>query len=197
MTFFQEAYVEGRAPWDTGRPQREVVALSDAGAIAGRVLDIGCGTGENAILLAERGHTVLGIDLAPRAIEIARDKAEARGTDRGLNVEFTVCDVTKPTRFGGAFDTAVDSGVFHVFDDDLRPAYVKTIKEALRPGGRAHIIVWSEHQPGDDGPRRVTRAELRGVFSKGWSDMKIRHGIYETALHPGGAKAWVLSMTKR
>ncbi|MHB8605659.1 MAG: class I SAM-dependent methyltransferase [Thermoplasmatota archaeon] len=67
------------APWDIGRPQPEIVKLADAGAFQGRVLDVGCGTGENTIELARRGIVATGVDLAPTAIARAREKAKTRG----------------------------------------------------------------------------------------------------------------------
>jgi 2-polyprenyl-3-methyl-5-hydroxy-6-metoxy-1,4-benzoquinol methylase len=78
MDWFDEAY-SGTPPWDIGRPQGEFVRLAESGAIRGDVLDVGCGTGENALYLASLGHVVLGIDAAPHAIEKARKKSEERG----------------------------------------------------------------------------------------------------------------------
>jgi 2-polyprenyl-3-methyl-5-hydroxy-6-metoxy-1,4-benzoquinol methylase len=75
---FEKAY-DGQAPWDIGGPQPEIVRLAEAGAIRGVVLDVGCGTGENALYLAGRGLDVWGIDFIPKAIERARDKALQRG----------------------------------------------------------------------------------------------------------------------
>ena len=193
MNFFQDAYVEGGALWETGRPQPEVVALSEAGEIAGDVLDAGCGTGENAIHLAALGLSVTAVDLAPRAVEMARSKASARGAD----IRFEVCDVRSLPFPAGSFDTALDSGVFHVFDEDGKAAYASGLRRVVRPGGRVHVIVWSEHQGGDEGPARMTRAELRHHFASGWDPGRIRAGIYETAIHDGGAAAWVASFTRR
>ncbi len=67
MSFFDSAY-RGTPPWDIGRPQRELVKLEESGAIVGDVLDAGCGTGENSLFLASRGHKVLGVDSSERAI---------------------------------------------------------------------------------------------------------------------------------
>ena len=78
LEIFEKAY-QGEAPWDIGEPQPEIVRLAESGAIEGKVLDIGCGTGENALYLAERGHEVWGIDFIATAIERARDKAQQRG----------------------------------------------------------------------------------------------------------------------
>jgi SAM-dependent methyltransferase len=192
MTFFQDSYVEGNAPWDTGRPQVEVVALAEAGEIVGSVLDIGCGTGENSIYLAGRGHAVVGIDLAPRAIELSKEKSKARG----VPAEFLVRDVTKSLDFDTGFDTAIDAAVFHVFDDEGKRAYIRSLAGVVRPGGRFHVIVWSEHEHGEGGPARSTQAELRGFFADGWDDIRIRAGRYETAFNPDGARAWVASMKR-
>src|SRR5881397_1035587 len=82
---FNEMY-QGTPPWDIGRPQPVIVRLAEEGAIRGEVLDVGCGTGENALFLASRGLRVVGLDGAPRAIE----KAEAKAQKRGARIEFVV-----------------------------------------------------------------------------------------------------------
>ena len=192
MTFFQDAYAEGTALWETGRPQPEVVALATVGGIGGVVLDAGCGTGENAIYLAKTGLTVVGVDLALRAVQIARCKAVARGQ----TVEFAVCDARSLPFPGGAFDTVLDSGLFHVFDQAGKARYERCLRTVVRPGGLVHVIVWSEEQPGQEGPARVTQAELKGSFARGWENPYIRAGVYETAIHDQGARAWVATFRK-
>ncbi len=192
MTFFQDAYVGGTALWETGRPQPEVVALAKAGKIGGLVLDAGCGTGENAIHLARCGLTVIGVDLALRAIQIARCKAAARVQ----SVEFAVCDVRSLPFPRKAFDTVLDSGLFHVFDEIGKAKYEQCLRAVVRPGGLVHVIVWSEEQPGEEGPVRVTQAELRSSFARGWEDLNVRAGVYETAIHEQGARAWVATFRK-
>ena len=76
---FARQYAEGTPPWDIGRPQPEIVALEEAGVLGPVVIDVGCGTGENALYLAGRDHDVHGIDGATAAIEQARAKAGQRG----------------------------------------------------------------------------------------------------------------------
>jgi len=173
---FQTVYLEGTPPWDIGRPQPQFVRLTDAGRITGRVIDIGCGTGENALYVASRGMDVVGVDVAPEAIRQATAKADARG----LTVRFEVADVLDLNQFNAAFDTAIDSGVFHVFDDASRPLYARSVGGALRPGGRLFLMCFSEHQPGDWGPRRVTRAEIRSTFADGWTVDAIEPATFET-----------------
>ncbi len=81
---FHRQYAGGAAPWDTGEPQPEMVALEDAGTFGPRVLDVGCGTGALSLFLASRGHEVLGVDAVDAAIEQARAKASERGLDCAL-----------------------------------------------------------------------------------------------------------------
>jgi len=168
-------YVSDRAPWDIGRPQASFVALADAGEIGSPVLDSGCGTGENALMLAGRGLTAMGVDAAPTAISAARRKA----LERGLDVTFEVGDVLALDRLDRTFATVVDSGVFHVFDDADRARYVSSLSTVLDPGGVLYLLCFSEATPGDTGPRRVTQAELRAAFADGWRVDRIDGARFE------------------
>jgi 2-polyprenyl-3-methyl-5-hydroxy-6-metoxy-1,4-benzoquinol methylase len=105
--------------------------LADAGKFRGRVLDVGCGTGEHVMLAASHGAEAMGVDVAELAIERARAKAQ----QRGIRAMFEVGDVLHLDRLRRQFDVITDSGVFHVFDDEERPVYVKSLRSALRPGG--------------------------------------------------------------
>jgi SAM-dependent methyltransferase len=172
---WDEAYTHGWAPWDIGRPQRVFVRLADAAEFAPPVLDSGCGTGEHALMLAQRGLEVLGVDVAPTAIGLARQKA----AKRGLSVEFEVGDVLALDQVGRRFATVLDSGVFHTFDDTDRARYVASLASALERGGVIHLLCFSEHTPGDWGPRRVTQAELREAFDDGWTVERIEAARFD------------------
>ena len=172
---FQTAYVEGSTPWDIGAPQGAFIDLFRDGEIRGRVVDIGCGTGENALYLAEQGLDVTGVDLAPAAIERAQQKA----TERGVVARFEVADVLDLHAFAGAFDSGIDSGCFHVFDDNERVRYVRSLHGALHPGGRLFIMTFSDRQPGTWGPRRVSQAELRHAFRDGWQVDGIEPALFD------------------
>ena len=104
---------EGAPPWEIGRPQPALLALAEAGAIRGRVLDVGCGTGEHALLAASLGLEATGIDLAAAAIERAKEKA----AQRRLEARFVVGSVLDLSGLGGRFDTVLDSGLFHVLEE--------------------------------------------------------------------------------
>src|SRR5215212_5881127 len=116
-TTFEAAYT-GKAPWDIGRPQPAFAEVADR--VTGAVLDAGCGTGENALFFAGRGHPVLGIDFLERPVREARRKAE----ERGLSVEFLPMDALALSTLERRFDSVIDSGLFHVFSDEDRARYV-------------------------------------------------------------------------
>lgn len=185
-TSFEEAY-EGVPPWEIGRPQRAIVRASEAGLVQGSVLDVGCGTGENALFLAQRGHYVWGVDLVDAAVEKARRSA----AERGLDARFFVLDALELDALDRTFDTVVDSGLFHVFDAKERERYVDMLARVVRPGGRALVLCFSDLEPGDWGPRRVSRSELRAAFASGWTLGSIEPVRYETNLEEGAAHAWL------
>jgi SAM-dependent methyltransferase len=182
---FHKLY-EATPPWDVPFPQPAVVALAEQGIFQGDVLDSGCGTGENALFLAARGHAVVGIDLVPAAV----DRAKAKAAERGLAVAFHVGDALHLTDLKQTFDTLLDSGVFHVFSDADRGRYVDQLRQMVRPGGRLVILCFSEHEPGTEGPRRVTQPELRSALADGWVIESITPTRYASHIHPGGAHAW-------
>jgi len=91
-----DALYSGTPPWDIGRPQPEFLELAEKGALVGRVLDVGCGTGEHALMAARVGLEATGIDAAPSAIAIAERKAR----DRGLTARFLVWDALQLASFG-------------------------------------------------------------------------------------------------
>jgi len=192
MGFFDAMY-EGTPPWDIGRPQREFVRLEAAGELKGSVLDIGCGTGENALFLAGRGHEVWGIDFAPTAIE----KAKAKAKQRGLKATFRVADALQLQKLGRTFDAVIDSGLFHTFDDGDRSRFPRSLASVLPPGGRYLMMCFSEREPGDWGPRRVTQAEIRETFTKGWEIESIRPSKFEAIVEGGGAEAWLARIARR
>ena len=191
MTFFDVAY-EGTPPWDIGRPQATIVRLAEAGEITGSVLDVGCGTGENALYLAERGIQVVGVDAAPVAIE----RAEAKTRDRGIGVEFLVWDALRLAELGRTFDTAIDVGLFHSFQDEERPVYAKNLHAVLEPGGRYVMLCWSERNEWGYGPRRVTKEEIRETFADAWTVDSIEDAAFETNEPGWSIHAWLARITR-
>jgi SAM-dependent methyltransferase len=187
---FENLYA-GRAPWDIGKPQAPFAAIADR--VFGPILDAGCGTGENALFFAARGHRVVAIDFVPEAIGRARTKAAIRG----LPVEFLVKDATALSGWDERFDTVIDSGLFHVFSDDDRRRYLQGLEHVLEPGGRLFLLCFSDREPGTDGPRRVSRQELYDAFADGWEieslqpvQIEVDPAFTEVTFSDGGPQAW-------
>lgn len=179
-------------PWDIGRPQPVFLELAESGAFRGRVLDVGCGTGENTLMAAGLGLKSTGVDAAAAAIAIAENKAR----DRGASARFLVADALDLGSLGEQFDTVLDSGLFHVFDDDDRARYVDSLAAAVASGGRYFMLCFSEQQPGDWGPRRVTQNEIRASFAAGWLIESIEPAMFAVTISPDGAFAWRATITR-
>lgn len=182
-------------PWDIGRPQPVFVKLFRDGEIRpGRILDAGCGTGENAMFLAENGCSVSGVDIAHRAIELARMKA----AERHLNVDFSVCDVlTLGSCFReGEFDTVIDSGLFHTLADEERPVFVRQVYRVLKDGGKYFMMCFSDKQPGEWGPRRVSKPEIKQAFAPWFKINYIEDALFDSLIDEEGEKAYLVFATK-
>ena len=187
--WFDAAY-RGTPPWDIGRPQPAIERLEKTGQITGVVLDVGCGTGENVIFLAQRGHDAYGIDGSPTAIGKALAKAKARG----VSAHFDIADALELQIPETPFDTVIDSGLFHVFSDAERVRFVKSLSSVIRPGGTYFMMSFSEREPGDWGPRRVTQQEIRSTFGNGWLINYIEASAFDTT--QGRALAWLASISR-
>jgi cyclopropane fatty-acyl-phospholipid synthase-like methyltransferase len=195
MSFFDNAY-EGTPTWEIGRPQGAVVRLAEAGLIVGAVLDLGCGTGDNALFLAGRGHEVVGIDFAGAAITKARVKAAERGVSATFLVGDALDPAVHPADPGRAFDTALDVGLFHSLQPEDRSRYAARVRAALRPSGRCLLLCWSDRNPFGYGPERVTRPAIRAAFRAGWTVEAIDEEILETRLPVGRVHAWLARLRR-
>lgn len=139
--FYEVIYRYFRAPWDGGS-RKELVSLVESGLIKRcRAIDLGCGTGENAIYLAQKGFDVTRVDYAEAAIE----KARRRAKDSGVQIRFIVDDLTKLRHVSGTFGLLLDYGVL----DDLRPRqreqYLRNILPLTHSGAR--YLLWGFEYP--------------------------------------------------
>ena len=94
------------------------------------------------------------------------------------------------------FDSVLDCGLFHTFGDDQRAQFVAGLRAVVVPGGRYFMLCFSDKQPGDWGPRRVSQDELRHCFSDGWRIDVIEETVLEITLSPEGAHAWMAAFTR-
>ena len=178
---FDEFYRSTTPPWVIGEPQPAIVELERAGLIRGKVLDVGCGTGEHTILLTRLGYDVLGVDFAPQAVEQAGRNAEAKNVEARFDVADAMNLGDQPR-----YDTIVDSALFHIFDDTDRPKYVASLHGACRPGGIVHVLALSDAGRGF-GPE-VSDEVIREAFADGWVLESLEATTYRgvvTEVHAG------------
>jgi len=191
---WEDAY-NTRPPWDIGRPQPAFVEVVRAGELSkGGVLDVGCGTGENALYLAEKGFSVVGVDLATRAI----DAAKAKSTERKLKVDFLIANALSLEFKNDYFDNAIDSGLFHTFDDSNRVDFAREIARVLKTGGKYFMLCFSDKEPTNwGGPRRITKEEIETTFSPLFNINYIRDAYFATRIHNTGGRAYLTSATRK
>ena len=163
--FYRIAYLVGFKPWDTGVRPPELVAVVEGPdrLPPGKALDLGSGTGTNAIYLAQHGWDVTGVDMVPKALSIARRKAAAASVSPRL-VEG---DVTRLHDFGvgDGYTLLLDFGCFHTLPQDRREAYVQSVSEAAALG--AKFLLYGFKRPPRLAPMRagLTAEEVRERFS--------------------------------
>lgn len=187
------SYTEAQAPpWDIGRPQTPFIELADAGRLRGTVLDLGCGTGEHALLAAEQGLQVTGVDLAPTAIDRARTKAQ----QRGLDARFRVLDALTVDSLDETFDVVVDCGFFHVLPDEARPVLADVLRRVMAPEATYYLLCFSDRVPGDAGPRRIRQDEIRTAFADGFSVDSITESSIEATFLDVPVPAWLATITR-
>lgn len=158
------------------------------------MLDAGCGTGENALLVASLGLHVLGIDVAETALAIARAKA----SDHGIGIEFAAADALRLDRLGRKFDTVMDCGLFHTFDRNERTVYVASLASVTEHRGTLYVLCFSDAGP-NTGPHPVGRDELGAAFdpSAGWSVAAIEPERIQTRFcDDDGAPGWLATIKR-
>src|SRR5215212_5298506 len=118
------------------------------------------------------------------------------GAIRGRTARFLLQDARHLADLGESFDTVLDCGLFHIFNDDDRAAFVDSLRYVLPPGGRYFMLCFSDQQPGDWGPHRVTRDEITASFTDGWRIDSIEPSTIDITTDPAGIRAWLVALTR-
>ncbi len=185
LAFFEAVYTNP-APWDIGAVQPDMAALLADYPPEGTVLDVGCGSGDLAIHVAELGLPALGVDFVDEAIAQALAKRDALPPDVAARLDFRVADALHPSRLGPPFGAVVDSGFFHLFTPEAGDAYIEDLARAIRPGGRLYLHAFAVEFPIPNVPRAVTEAEVRERFvpERGWRVLDVRAGGFLSRVAP-------------
>jgi SAM-dependent methyltransferase len=168
-----------------------LVEMIESGVIApGRTLEVGCGTGTNAIYLAQHGFEVVGIDISPLAIERARARAHGR-------CRFETVDFLGQTPLDGPFQFVFDRGCFHTFDDDHdRAQFAEKVAALLSDGGTWLSLIGSTEGPRRDvGPPRRSAREIVNAIEPSLEILQVRSGEFDVAGER--LKAWLCLSRKR
>ena len=168
--FFEIRYLLRLAPWDTGISPPELMRFINSHP-AGRAIDIGCGTGTNAIALAKHGWNVTGIDFSSQAIARARRKVRSKG----MVVDFIQGDVSALDKLSGPFDLSLDIGCYHSLPLSIRAPYAERLGHLLRGGG-THLMYSFLSLDGEHNPRWPTEESLRRHFNAPFEIVAIEHG---------------------
>ncbi|MGQ9718722.1 MAG: class I SAM-dependent methyltransferase [Nitrososphaerales archaeon] len=135
-----EDYPLEALPWELGRPRKVLVELIESGKIRkGRALDICCGAGTNTVSMALKGFEVTEMDIAPKAIEMAKGKAKKARVD----IRFISGNAVHLPFKDKEFDFIFDMGCFHHILPEDREAFIKGVHRTLRVGGKYFLTCFS------------------------------------------------------
>jgi SAM-dependent methyltransferase len=175
---WNDHYRSGNLPWDTGVPSSELqLVVSHHNIQPGRALDIGCGTGTNCVWLAQQGFDVLGIDLAPLAVERAKERARAAG----VKARFLVADVLQLPDPEGPFAFVFDRGCYHAVRQSAPQQYAPAVARQLASGARGLILAGNAREPHDPGPPVVTEQQIRDELGLAFQILDLHEFRFDEA----------------
>lgn len=192
---WDDHYRSGQPPWETGAPSSELAHVIAEQHIAPcRVVDVGCGSGINALWLAQQGFDVTGI-VSPLAI----GQAQSRATAAGVAIRFEQDDLLALQRPYDPFPFFFDRGCYHAVRRVDAATYVRTLQRLTQPDARGLLLAGnsrSTHQPGQ-GPPVVSEEELRGELGVAFEIVELREFEFDGTPGPTPFLAWSCLMRRR
>jgi SAM-dependent methyltransferase len=190
---FADRYARGETPWDSGKPSDELLRVLDAEKFTGSsVLEFGCGTGTNAIALAQRGYQVTAVDIVEQAIKIARKKARTAAVD----VDFRVADILR-VDLGGPYDILFDRRVYHCLRTVDLARFQAFLKKTTRSRSWWLSLAGNSREDTDPGPPVVSEEEIRAELGPLFDIIELREFRFTTndaKLRPLG---WSILMRRK
>ncbi len=175
LAFFNAVY-QNIPPWDIGAPQPAMTALIEKYPPPNPILDLGCGSGDLAIYLAQLGHQVIGLDFVETAIQNARARAASSSRHTAGQLSFQVADALKPSLLQQKFGAVMDSGFYHLFSPEQSNQLIDEVASILLPNGRYYLHEFAIEFPVANMPRQITVDELQARFTtdRGWHIKEIQ-----------------------
>ncbi len=186
-------YREGTPPWDTGMPHAELARVLDEYRLQPRtVLEIGCGTGADAILLASRRFEVTAVDCSPIAVERARLRAE----QHDALIRFVLADIFDFARSAGQFDLVYDSGMYRAVRQVNLERYLDMLWRVTRPGSYYLCLAEAPNETADDGLPQVVEDEIHNELGRLFEFVHLRPIRLESPTQQEGHPGWSCLMQR-
>lgn len=192
---FKQRYQSGNTPWDIGKPDSNLIQAVAAVPIKPcSALDIGCGTGDNAMWLSKQGFRVVGVDTSEIAIEKALEKA----SKANVKCTFEAASILESPIEGRPFGFAFDRGFFHTLGSDKeREAFAKTVKDHLEKDGLwLNLLGNADEQRNGPGPPQRTARDIVNAAEFHFEILSLVSGAFGSN-RPNPPRAWICLMRKR
>jgi SAM-dependent methyltransferase len=196
---WEERYVTKNTPWDSGAPSLELQrVLKDGWLKPCRTLELGCGTGTNAVFLTQQGYDVTAVDVSPLAI----DQAKQRATKAGAKIHFLVADILKLPDLGKPFDLVFDRGVYHHLRTVDMAGFRDVLARVTQPGSYYLTLAGNgnEKGPPENGPPTVLAHELVAELGPSFDIVQLREFRFDGVVIGGRAVQplawWILARRK-
>jgi methyl halide transferase len=194
LTDWDAMYREATPPWETGRPASELVRLVEQGALRpATVLEVGCGSGSDAVFLASRGFEVTAVDWSPTAIERARTRAGRAG----VPIRFLLDDVFEFVQTTEeSFDFVYDAGFYHFVRQRELQRYLDLLWRVTRPGTLYLVLAGSVGEQAEGGPPQVSEEDLRCELGRLFELVSLRSFCFDSPRRREGYLGWSCLMRR-